>query len=137
MYFPERQSENHVVKLSDGTLITEWPWIISPDFVNVIEVTEKQKIFCFRQSKYGIDGMSLAPVGRYIENGEDPKDAAVRELVEEMGCKSDKWVDMGKFYVDPNRGIATGDFFLARDAYYYCEPCSDDIEDQELLYLRY
>ena len=99
--------ENHEVELPDGRVIPDWPWIITPDFVNVLAVTDEGKFVCFRQTKYAVDGTSLAPVGGYMEPGEDPLAAAKRELLEEAGCEASDWTDLGQYRVDSNRGAGT------------------------------
>ena len=64
--------ENHTVELPDGRVISDWPWVITPDYVNILAVTEDGQFLCFRQTKYAVGGTSLAPVGGYLEPGEDP-----------------------------------------------------------------
>ena len=61
--------ENHTVEVPDGRIIPDWPWVITPDYINVLAVTDEGKFLCFRQEKYGLVGASLAPVGGYIETG--------------------------------------------------------------------
>ena len=39
--------ENHAVELSDGRVISDWPWIITPDYVNVVVVSESGKYLFF------------------------------------------------------------------------------------------
>lgn len=127
--------EEHVVELPDGRVISNWPWIITPDYINVVAITLDHRFLCFRQTKYAIDGTTLAPIGGYIEVGESPLDSAKRELLEETGCIADEWIDLGAFWVDPNRGIARGNFFLARGARRVQARNADDLEEQELLHL--
>jgi len=127
--------ENHVIELPDGQTITDWPWIITPDFVNVLAITENNEFLCLRQTKYAVDGVSLAPVGGYIEPGEDPLVAAQRELLEETGYKAERWVNLGAFPVDGNRGAGVGHLFLAQDAHAVTQPNADDLEEMELLLL--
>jgi ADP-ribose pyrophosphatase len=127
--------ENHVVKLPDGKLISDWPWLIIPDAAIVLPVTKYGKFLCFRQTKYAVEGTSLASVGGMLEPDEEPLDAAKRELLEEMGCIAQDWVSLGGFILDPNRGIATMHLFLALNADQIAQPNSDDLEDQELLSL--
>lgn len=127
--------ENHVVRLPDGRVIPDWAWVVIPSAAIVLPMTPEGRFLCFRQVKYAVDGVALAPVGGMIEPGEDPLDAAKRELREEMGCVASRWVSLGGHVLDPNRGMATMHLFLALDAERVAEPDSDDLEDQELVVL--
>ena len=127
--------ENHTVELPDGRIIDDWSWIITPDFINVVAITETGTFLCFRQTKYAVEGTSLAPVGGYLEPGELPLVAAQRELLEETGYEASEWTNLGYYRVDGNRGAGAGHFFLARNARRVTEPHADDLEEQELLLL--
>ena len=127
--------EEHEVLLPDGRIIPDWPWIVTPDYANVVAVTEAGQFLVFRQNKYAVDGTSLAPVGGYLEPGEDPFAAAQRELLEETGYTAGRWIDLGHYVVGGNRGIATGYLYLALDAVPVAAPDADDLEEQELLLL--
>lgn len=127
--------ENHTVELPDGRVIPDWPWLIMPDYIIALAVTEGGEFLCFRQTKYGLDGTSLAPVGGYLEADENPSTAAQRELLEETGYEAPDWVSLGHYRVDGNRGAGTAYFFLARGARRVAEPNADDLEEQELLHL--
>jgi ADP-ribose pyrophosphatase len=128
--------ENHTVELPDGRVISEWPWVITPDYVNVAVVADGGDFLCFRQTKYGVEGTSLAPVGGYVEPGEDPLATAKRELLEETGYQAPEWIDLGHYRVDGNRGAGTAYLFLARGAHRVAEADADDLEEQELLFLN-
>jgi ADP-ribose pyrophosphatase len=128
--------ENHEVELPDGQIIPDWSWIITPDFVNVVAITDQNKFLCFRQMKYGIEGTSLAPVGGFMEPKETPLASAQRELLEETGYEAGEWIDLGHYRVDPNRGAGTGYIWLARGAHKVTEPNADDLEEQTLLQLN-
>ncbi len=127
--------EDHVVELPGGRVIREWPWIITPDYVNVAAVTVDGEFLCFRQTKYGVEGTSLAPVGGYLDPGEDPLAGAQRELLEETGCAARDWVDLGRYTVDGNRGAGRANLFLALDVFQVEEMRSDDLEEQQLVRL--
>lgn len=127
------QIESHTVQLPDGQIISDWSWIITPDFVIVVAVTEQGEFLCFRQTKYGVKGLTLAPVGGYIEQNEDPLVAAQRELLEETGYEAPDWHHLGSFAVGGNRGIATAHLYLAQNARYVTPADADDLEEQELL----
>ena len=129
--------EDHAVELTNGRVIENWPWIITPDFVTMLVETTDGHFLLFRQFKYAVDDLMLAPPGGYIEPGEEPLAAAQRELLEETGYAADDWVSLGKYAVDSNRGAGVGYLFLARGASRVAEPDADDFEDQEMLYLTH
>ncbi|MEN8098140.1 MAG: NUDIX hydrolase [Chloroflexota bacterium] len=136
LYHDDRMHlERRSIELPDGSIITNWLWIDLPDYVIVTAVTHDGMYLCFRQTKYPVSGTTLAPVGGYIDPGESPFDAARRELMEETGYRSDRWIELGEYVVDGNRGAGMAHLFLATDAAQVADPVSDDLEEQELLLL--
>jgi ADP-ribose pyrophosphatase len=127
--------ESHTVELPDGRVISDWPWLVTPDYVNIVAVNEAGHYLCFRQTKYSVDGESFAPFGGFIEPGEDPLRAAQRELIEEGGFTAREWFSLGHYPVDGNRGAGKAHFFLARGAYFTGKALSDDLEEQHLVSL--
>ncbi len=127
--------ESHTVELPDGRVIDDWPWIITPDYINVVAITTDGLYLVFRQTKYAVEGTSLAVVGGYLEPGEDPLAAAKRELLEETGHEAPDWTSLGHYAADGNRGSGTAHFYLARGARKVADTASDDLEEQELLRL--
>jgi ADP-ribose pyrophosphatase len=127
--------ENHTVLLPDGRVIPDWPWVISPDYVNVVGVTEEGRFLCFRQTKYGVEGVTLAMPGGYLEPDEEPLAGARRELLKETGYEAAEWIHLGSYRVGANRGFGTGHLYLARRARPVTEPHADDLEEQQLLTL--
>jgi ADP-ribose pyrophosphatase len=127
--------EHHAVELPDGRSIADWPWVITPDYVNVVAVTAEGSFLCFRQTKYAVRGTTLALVGGYLEPDEQPLAAAQRELLEETGYAASSWISLGQFAVDGNRGVGTAYLFLARDAYVSAPINADDLEEQQLITL--
>jgi ADP-ribose pyrophosphatase len=121
--------ERHTIELPDGRIISDWPWIDSPDFILVLPVTDKKNLLLFRQVKYAVNGTSLAPVGGYIEPGEDAFAAAKRELKEEMGCEATEWIQLGSYPVNGNHGGGKGHLFLALNSFRTCNPVVDDLEE--------
>lgn len=127
--------EFHKIQLPCGRIIDDWQWLIMPDFVNIIAVDLEGKFLLFKQNKYAVEGEVLAPIGGYLEPGEEPLAGAQRELLEETGYLAEKWFFIGDLVVDANRGCGRGFFYLALDAKPSAKPIKDDLEDQELLFL--
>lgn len=128
--------EYHTVELPDGQVIDDWAWVITPNYVNVVLIDTKGQFVLFQQTKYGIDGISFAPVGGYIEPDEDPLIAAKREVMEETGYEAKEWIDLGSYRVDANRGAGMAYTYLATGAEKIAEPNADDLEEQELIFLN-
>jgi ADP-ribose diphosphatase len=127
--------EDHSIELPDGRQLSDWPWVITPDYVNVVATDELGRFLCFRQTKYAVEGVSLAPAGGYVEAGEAPLTTAQRELREEMGYSSTEWHGLGSYSIDGNHGVGTAHLFLALQARRVGETVADDLEEQEFLRL--
>ncbi len=127
--------EDHSIELPNGKVIKNWPWVVSPDYVIVVAVTEEGRFLFFRQTKYAVRGETLAPVGGYIEISEDPLAAAKRELREETGYESSEWQRLGDYVTDGNHGAGTAHLYLACNARCVTTPHSDDLEEQHLVML--
>lgn len=128
--------EDHSIQLPDGTILEKWCWIVSPEYVNVVVQDIDERFICFRQTKYAADGLSLAPVGGYLEPGEDPADCARRELREELGYEAEELISLGRFPCDGNHGNGHANLFLARKARKVGEIIADDLEEQEIVPLH-
>ncbi|HXN40209.1 MAG TPA: NUDIX hydrolase, partial [Myxococcaceae bacterium] len=59
--------------------------IESPEWVNIIPITPEGKVVLIRQFRSGIWSDTLEIPGGMVESGEEPIDAAKRELEEETG----------------------------------------------------
>lgn len=127
--------ELRTLELPDGQVIEDWAWIILPEYVNVVAVTEVGRFLCFEQVKYAVDGVALAPVGGYLEPGENPLVAAQRELQEETGYSAQEWINLGTYAVDGNRGAGMAHLFLAKGAIKTHAIHADDLEEQKLVLL--
>ncbi|WFB37677.1 NUDIX hydrolase [Kiritimatiellota bacterium B12222] len=127
--------ESHHLRLPGGKEISDWKWVKTPDFINVVAVDTEGLFHCFRQQKYAVKGITLAITGGYIDAGEDPIVAAQRELTEETRLVSAEWTALGAYPIDGNRGSGTGHLFLAELCQYVGGEVNDDLEDQEKILL--
>lgn len=127
--------ELHAVELPDGRVIDDWTWLDLPDYAVILARTTEGRFLFFRQRKYAVPGLLLAPPGGHVEPAEAPLKAAQRELHEETGHEAPAWHSLGAYAVDSNRGAGTAHLFLALDAVKVAAPHADDLEEQELVAL--
>lgn len=82
----------------EGTFYT----IETNDWVNVVPITEDGKIVMIRQYRHGSKRITLEIPGGLVDEN-DPRDAAIRELLEETGYAGDHVELLGA--VNPNPAI--------------------------------
>jgi len=75
--------------------------ILSVDWVNVVPVTTEGKVVLIRQWRAGSDEVAIEVPGGMVDAGEDPQDAAGRELEEETGYRSERVVRTGRLRPNP------------------------------------
>ncbi len=127
--------EAHRVELPDSRVVDDWPWIEAPDYAVVLASSAEGRFLVFRQTRYAIEGTTLALSGGYLQPDEDAETAIRRELHEEAGCKAGAWIPLGSYRVDSNRGAGRAHLFVALDVRPVAEPVSDDLEETELLWM--
>jgi len=71
-----------------------------PDWVNVIALTDDDRMVLVEQYRHGTDEMTLEIPGGAVDPGERPETAAARELEEETGYRASELIEIG--VVDPN-----------------------------------
>ena len=117
------------IALPDGRVIEEFLQLKGRDFVVIVPFNDDGGIVTIRSYKHGPRRVSLSLPAGLIDDGEEPEQAARRELLEETGYESANWERIGEFVVDSNYGLNTENAFIARDARKVREPESGDLED--------
>ena len=120
------------VRVPDGRIIDDFYQLALPDFTLVFAATPSGEIIMIRQYKHGAKRTSLTLPGGLVEKGEDPEEAAKRELLEETGYQAESWQSLGSYVVNGNLGCGKGHFFMAAGAKPVQEPESGDLETMEI-----
>lgn len=102
--------------------------IESPDWVNIIALTPEKEVVLVEQYRYGTEEILLEIPGGVIDGAEAPENAAKRELVEETGYSSERWVFLGKSLPNPAMQNNTVYHYLALDCEKTAETAFDEHE---------
>ena len=104
--------------------------------VGMLALTNHKSVLLVKQYRYAVDEDTLEICAGLIEPGEEPKDAASREMQEEMGYKPGKLIKIGGFYASPGFCTEFVDIFIAEDLSESKLPQDDDedVHVQEVAY---
>lgn len=103
----------------------------APHWVNVVPLTDDDRVLLVRQWRFGITAPTLEIPGGMVDEG-DPGAAAARELEEETGYRARRLEPLGVLHPNPaflSNRLST---FLATDLVRVGEPMGDGSEEIEL-----
>jgi 8-oxo-dGTP pyrophosphatase MutT (NUDIX family) len=88
----------------DGQAHPFWR-LVAADWVNVVPVTEDDRVVMVRQWRHGARALTLEIPGGIVDPGESPAEAAARETLEETGYAGGELIPIGT--LNPNPALFT------------------------------
>lgn len=105
------------VELPNGNNI-KFSFVEMNQGVTVLPIDNEGKVICIRQYRHPFgDFLWELPAG-VIDQGENPIEAANRELSEEIGYIASEWIDLGNFYPSPGSTSEVINLFVAKKLEY-------------------
>lgn len=118
-------------ELPNGVVLDKYYVRENPDFVQIVPINTKEEVLIVRQYRHGPQIISTEIPGGVIDPGEEPLEAAKRELLEETGCIADRFEAVSPLYTNPARNTNQAHTFIAHNAQIVQPPQQEDTEDIE------
>jgi ADP-ribose pyrophosphatase len=109
-----RLSREHV-RLTNGVEIEDFYRVDIAPYVTMFAINTQGQVVMVEHYKHGPQIVSLELPAGYIEAEDTPLASAQRELREETGLQSERWLFLGRYFIDGNRGCGWVYAYLAQD----------------------
>ncbi len=128
-YFTVRSDR---LRLPDGAVKDPYYVLERPDAAIIFPLTTSDEVVLVRQYRPPIERIELGLPAGLVEEGEDPKKAARRELLEETGYGGGEWEPLGSLASSPSLKDNWAHLYLARGVELTSPPSPDEYERVEV-----
>lgn len=99
-------------ELPNGQIIEPITLVYEPE-VTIFALTKEKEVVLIKEYRHGVQEIILQLPGGSVYEGENPLEAAQRELLEETGYQSDTFIEIGRVNPNPANYANTMYAFLA------------------------
>lgn len=121
------------LRMPNGNVKEEYYVLEYPTWVNMVAITEGNTILFVRQYRHGATEVMVELPAGVVESGEDPAEAARRELLEETGYAFDSIEYICELYANPATSGNLTYTYLLRGGKKVQEQDLDPSEDIEVI----
>ncbi len=129
-YFTARQDK---CETPEGKIIDEYFVVELPTTVCAVAFTEEGEVLMVKQYRHPIKETILEITGGFVDEGETPEEAVIRELKEETGYEFSSVKNVGKVAANPGVLDNFTYLFLAQGGKKTGEQSLDENEELELV----
>ena len=126
---PWLTARKDVVRLPNGTIHNEYYVLEYPTWINVIALTPEGKFVMVKQYRHGLGIVGTELCAGVAEEGEEPLEAAKRELLEETGFGGGEWELNMVLSANPSSQNNLSYSYIARGVVPMTEQHLDETED--------
>lgn len=120
------------VRTGNGAELEEFHVMEYPDWVCVVCRTDRGTVLVVEQYRHAIGRIIHELPGGVVSPGQDPLEAAKKELLEEAGYEAEHWVYLGRIAPEPSRHTNWAHCFFADCAQRVGDPTPEASEDLAL-----
>lgn len=126
-------------ELPDKRIMSRYYILDFPDWVHIVPITSDNRLLLLKQYRHAAGNVFYEIPGGTTEPGqsEDPMDAAIRELLEETGYRSDQWISLGSYYPNPALQSNCIHVYLAKNCVRVSEQNLDPFERIEVVTMEW
>ncbi len=121
------------LRLPDGAVKDPYYVLERPDAAIIFPLTDDGDVVLVRQYRHAIERVELGLPAGLVEEGEEPEEAARRELLEETGYAGGDWESLGSVASSPSLKDNWAYLFLARGVAREAAPAPDEYERVEVV----
>ncbi len=111
-----------------GRTITPYYVLEPADWISVLALHDDDTAIVVEEYRHGAGIVGLGTIGGAVDAGEQPIEAAQRELLEETGCRAEEFVELGATWANFGNHTNRVHHFLARGCRRVAAQSLDDTE---------